>query len=151
MVPRQWSVLALAAALLAGCGSGGGPAMGPYDRPQPNTSGEVTVTGTPAEPGEEHTEEAVPVPRRLHPHDDGGTFTMVLGQVAALIVAEPRAPDPTVTGDAVEVVQIDNITDSGMREWELRALRPGRTVLHSTDPAYTITLVVSDESAGADD
>ena len=150
MVPRQWSVLALAAALLAGCGSGGGPAMGPYDRPQPNTSGEVTVTETPAAPTEP-PEEAVPVPRRLHPHDDGGTFTMVVGQVAALIVAEPRAPDPTVTGVAVEVAQIDNITASGMREWELRALLPGRTVLHSTEPAYTITLLVSDESAGADD
>lgn len=135
---RHLHKIALAAVLLAGCATGGEPVTDPSGGPQqPTTSTEVTM--------EEPTAETMPAPRRLTPEDDGSTFTMTVGQVSALLVRDPRAPDPTVAGDAVEVAPVDNVTASGVREFELRALRPGRTVLSSTqDPPYTITLEVRD-------
>jgi hypothetical protein len=84
-----------------------------------------------------------PVPRRLSPADDGRTFSMVVGRTAGLVVPDPLAPDPAVEGNAVEVVDVVNVDASGQREWELRAIRPGRTVLRGAGSTpYVITFEV---------
>jgi hypothetical protein len=82
--------------------------------------------------------------RTLTPKDDGGVFAMQVGQTLGLIVPDPQAPDPEVEGKSVEVVAVVNIDASGRREWELRAVAPGRTKIQAkgTYP-YTITLDVS--------
>jgi hypothetical protein len=69
---------------------------------------------------------------------------MSIDQGASLVVPDPMAPDPVVDGTSVEVIGVDAITESGQREWELRARRAGRTVIRSPDPVpYTITIDVS--------
>ena len=40
------------------------------------------------------------------------------------------------------VVPLVNVTDSGVREWELRAVAPGTSTVTGTDPDYRLTLVV---------
>jgi hypothetical protein len=87
--------------------------------------------------------EASPVPRTLSPANDGGVYTMKIGQTAGLIVPDPNAPDPQVQGTSVEVVEVNNVGASGRREWELRALASGRTTLRAGGSRpYTITLEV---------
>ena len=85
----------------------------------------------------------LPLPRVLTPAADGGVYAMEVGQTVALIVPDPHAPDPEVQGQAVEVVEVVNIDASGRREWELRAVAPGRVTLHASGSRpYTITLDV---------
>jgi hypothetical protein len=69
---------------------------------------------------------------------------MIVGQTAELVVRDPRAPDPTVEGASIEIVPVVNVAGSGEREWELRAIAPGRTTLtaHGSHP-YVITLDVA--------
>ncbi len=88
--------------------------------------------------------EASPAPRTLTPANDGGVFTMKIGQTIGLIVPDPDAPDPVVEGRSVDVVTVVNIDASGRREWELRAIASGRTTLRATGSRpYTITLDVA--------
>ena len=82
------------------------------------------------------------MPRRVTPEDDGGTFAMTTGTTSSLVVGDTSAADPAVSGDAVLLVQVVNVVDSGVREWEVRALRPGTSTITSTHPPYTITVVV---------
>ena len=83
------------------------------------------------------------VPRTLSPADDGAVYTMQVGQTSGLVVPDPNAPDPEVEGDSVEVVAVTNVGASGQREWELRAVGTGRTVLRGAGAMpYTITLDV---------
>jgi predicted secreted protein len=84
-----------------------------------------------------------PIPRTLTPADHGRVYVMQVGQTTSLIVPDPYAPDPDVRGTSVEVVEVVNVDASGRREWELRALKPGRTTLQAkgTRP-YTIHLDV---------
>ena len=85
----------------------------------------------------------VPSPRTLTPANDGGVFTMKVGQSVALMVPDPNAPDPEVKGRSVEVVEVRNIDASGRREWELRGVSAGRTTLRAAGSRpYTITLDV---------
>lgn len=129
MIRRQLPALVYAC-LLAGCGggfaaAGGGPAPEPTPTPVPSQS------------------EPSPVPRTLTPANDGGVYTMKVGQSAGLIVPDPTAPDPEVQGRSVEVVEVVNIDASGRREWELRAVASGRTTLRAGGSRpYTITLDV---------
>jgi hypothetical protein len=114
------------AGLLAGCGSGLTSAT--------NTAPDRIATVQ---------SDAVPVPRRLSPANDKGVFTMKVGQTAGLIVSDPGAPDPDVEGRSVQVVEVNNVDASGRREWELRAVSPGRTTLRAAGShPYTITLDV---------
>jgi predicted secreted protein len=84
-----------------------------------------------------------PVPRTLSPADDGRVYTMQVDQTSGLVVPDPNAPDPEVEGDSVDVVAIANVGASGQREWELRAIAAGRTVLRGAGAMpYTITLDV---------
>jgi len=115
------------AGLLAGCGSGLTSAT--------HTAPDRIATTVQSE--------AVPVPRRLSPANDKGVFTMKVGQTAGLVVSDPSAPDPDVEGRSVQVVEVNNVDASGRREWELRAVSPGRTTLRAAGShSYTITLEV---------
>ena len=84
------------------------------------------------------------IPRTVGPADDGRVFTMQVGQTAQLVVLDPHAADPSVEGDSVEVIPVFNVTGSGRREWELRAVAPGRTTLAgSGSHRYVITVDVA--------
>ena len=83
------------------------------------------------------------MPKRLTPEDDGGRFTMADGTTTTLRVADPAAPDPTAVGESVLVVPVLNVADSGVREWELRAVAPGTTTITGRDPDYTLSINVS--------
>lgn len=61
--------------------------------------------------------------------DDGTTLSMRVGETRTLWSADPATPDPLVSGDAVQLVAMVSIQDSGDRSWELRAVRPGRSQL----------------------
>jgi hypothetical protein len=112
--------------LIAGCGSG-----------------LTSATGTVPDPIATVQSEAVPVPRSLSPANDKGVFTMKVGQTADLVVPDPSAPDPEVEGRSVQVVDVHNVDASGRREWELRAISPGRTTLRAAGKhPYTITFEV---------
>jgi hypothetical protein len=116
----------VSAGLLAGCGGG------------------MMSNGTGTAPDRIAMQpDAVPAPRFLRPTDDGGVFTMTVGRTVGLVVPDGTAPDPKVEGDSVEVVTMNNIDGSNRREWELRAIRAGRTVLRAAGAMpYTITIDV---------
>lgn len=116
----------VSAGLLAGCGGG------------------MMSNGTGTAPDRIAMQpDAVPAPRTLRPSDDGGVFTMTVGRTVGLIVPDGTAPDPKVEGNSVSVVTMNNIDAANRREWELRAIRAGRTVLRAGgDHPYTITIDV---------
>jgi hypothetical protein len=117
----------VSAGLVAGCGSGRSSGT--------STAPDQIATVVQSEP--------VPAPRRLSPANDKGVFTMKIGQTAGLVVSDPSAPDPEVDGRSVQVVEVNNVDASGRREWELRAVSPGRTTLRAAGSRpYTITLDV---------
>jgi len=126
---------------LAGCGGwgeeppDGGPSAGPSFSGGSGPTGEPPTTPAPG----------TPVPLTVTPADDGRVFTMRAGQTAELVVADPDAPDPGVEGTSVLVVPVVNVQASGRREWELRAIAPGRTTIRAGGTqSYAITLVVGD-------
>ncbi len=99
--------------LLGGCASAGSPPPDPSGAPGPSAS-------------------AVPVPRFVGPADDGAVFTMTVGQTTTLRT-DPGSADPVAEGDAVLLVESVNVTDSGAREWEVRAVETGRAVVSGED------------------
>jgi len=130
MLPQRLISALVCAGWLAGCGGGlaaGGSDVGPGPAPSrvPSQS------------------EPSPLPRTLTPANDGGVYTMKVGQTVGLIVRDPHAPDPEVQGRSVEVIEVVNIDASGRREWELHAVASGRTTLRAGGSRpYTITLDV---------
>lgn len=77
--------------------------------------------------------------------DDGVHAHLAPDATTALLQSDPRAADPTVDGDSIELVEVVNVTGSGRREWEVRAVAPGTSVLTVPDDpeAFTITLTVT--------
>ena len=134
-VPARLLVVALL--LVGGCG--GGEPSGPGT---PGGTGGTASAGVPSTPTASGTVTAVPVPRTVTPADDGRAFTMPNGTTTALRVQDPTAGDPVVDGASVLVVPVVNVTDSGVREWELRAVTPGTTTLTGSDPDYRLTVIV---------
>jgi hypothetical protein len=67
---------------------------------------------------------------------------MPVGTSAGLVVPDPNASDPVLTGDSVQLVPLVNVTDSGEREWEVRAVAPGSTTIRLDAPELVITVVV---------
>lgn len=72
---------------------------------------------------------------------------MAVGSTTALVVRQPGADQPEVDGTSVILIPAVNVTDSGVPQWEVRAVEPGTSVITSTAPAYTITLTVQGASS----
>ncbi len=151
--------VAALAATVGGCGVPGGeesapsPAVSPRGSPSSGAATTGPTVGASSASAGSATQPSGPgastLPRWLTPADDGGTFAMTVGEVGALVVPDPLAPDPVVDGDSVEVVTVNNIDASGQREWELRALHPGRTVLSGLgEHPYSVTLEVVADPVG---
>jgi PBP1b-binding outer membrane lipoprotein LpoB len=128
-------VVCLALAL-AGCARSE-PAPAPTTPATGSTTASVPATPT------ETSVPTDPVPRTLRPSDDGGWFSMVLGSTCELLVSDTSAGDPVVEGTSVLLVPVVNITDSGVREWEVRAVEPGTSTVTGVDPDYSFTITVS--------
>jgi hypothetical protein len=84
-----------------------------------------------------------PIPASISPNDDGSTFTMSLGDTTDLVVADPLAPDPIVEGTSVELSEVTNVAESGVREWEVRSLERGVTTIMGGAQDWTVTIRVS--------
>lgn len=67
---------------------------------------------------------------------------MSRGTTSELIVTGRSAGDPLVEGDSVVLVQVVNVADSGRREWEVRAVAPGTSLVTSSSKAWSFTIVV---------
>ena len=102
--------------------------------------------------GAEHTAPAPPAAthssdqgRGVDSRDDGAVLHLRVGENADLIVRDPSAADPVVVGDAVTLVEIANARPSGLREWEIRALRPGSASIRAQERGdrFTITVTVA--------
>lgn len=124
----------LVAALLLVGGCGGGEPSGATGA---TASGRSATTSTPS------TSATRPAPRTVTPADDGARFTMPEGTTTTLRVQDQSAPDPVVEGAAVLLVPVVNITDSGAREWELRAVAPGTSTVTGRDPDYSFVVTVT--------
>ncbi len=69
---------------------------------------------------------------------------MRVDETAGLVVPDPLAPDPSVEGTAIELVEVVNIVGAGQREWEVRAVAAGRAVVRGTGTtAFVLTFDVS--------
>ena len=124
--------------VLGGCGSGE-PSSGPgRGAPGGSASSGTASTATSQTPDAG----ASPVPRAVTPADDGARFTMAVGTTTTLRVQDPSAADPAVTGEAVLLVPVVNVTDSGGREWELRGVAAGPSTVTGGDPGYSFTITV---------
>lgn len=115
---------------------------------RPDDERVATTVGTdpvvPSTPGPAPTEpDGGPTapPTLLTPADDERTVTMAVGDVTDLVVPDPFAPDPVVEGSSLEVVELVNVQASGNRQWELRAVRTGTTVLRA-DGQFPYVIVV---------
>ena len=124
--------------LLAGCGSASDTGSTASDTGA--TASGMPSTSPPAQPSPS------PAPRRLTPEADGNHYSMAMGSTTALVVREPGADEPEVDGASVILIPVVHVTGSGVREWEVRAVEPGTSVITSTTPAYTITLTVQASS-----
>ena len=121
--------------LVVGCGAGESSPGGSQTGSGAATGPGSTASGMPsASPS--------PVPRRLTPAADGSHYSMTVGSTAALVVQGQGVDQPEVDGTSVMLIQVVNVTDSGAREWEVRAVEPGTSTITSTTPPYTITLTV---------
>jgi len=79
--------------------------------------------------------------RTFRPSDDGATVRLPIDATAELLLPSAAAA-PTVEGDAVSLIALASFTDSGDREYEIRATAPGSARIVGTDPAFVLTFVV---------
>ena len=101
--------------------------------PTPSAPGRATAASRPLPPG-----------RFVTRADDGLVLAMQVGETRELRTRDALAPEPTVDGDAVESIGIDNVQAGSGRGWELRALRPGRSriAVAGAEP-FAVTIEVS--------
>ncbi|MFI6145097.1 hypothetical protein [Streptomyces sp. NPDC051109] len=133
-----------ALALFTGCGGGEvrPPAKGVHE---PHGTGDGGATGG---TGATAAGAATPAQGRvLTGADDGFAGRLAVGQTARLRLPLPEGgPEPAARGDAVLLIRISDVTGSGHREWELRAVHPGTTRITVPRPAAspaTLTLTVT--------
>lgn len=77
--------------------------------------------------------------------DDGQVVTVRVGASADLVLEAPVTAEPTATGDAVELIAVDNVAPSATRQWELRGTKPGTVTLTAADKSgpLRVTVVVA--------
>ncbi|THA37353.1 MULTISPECIES: hypothetical protein [unclassified Streptomyces] len=133
MADRRLVCLA-ALALFTGCGGG-------RERPTAKATHDPGGTGA--------TAAGAPTPaqgRVLTGADDGFTGRLEVGQTAQLRLPLPEGgPEPTAQGGSVLLIPVSNVTATGHRAWELRAVRRGTTnisVPRPPAPPATLTFVV---------
>lgn len=142
--------LVLGAALVGCLGAGVtgcvGMTGGGYGVPEPSGTPGSSESPVPSESSEPSDAPAGEVPRRITPADDGMRFSMEVDQTTTLRLAQDAASDPVASGSAVELILQVNVTDSGAREWEVRAVEPGTSVVSGIDgeKEWAITLIVTD-------
>lgn len=148
------SSLALALALVAGCGGEGSdgetstsPAATASSTPGDSTTTPAPPSSSPPAPPSPTTEPTAtakpppptvpdPVPRTLTPADDGRTYAMAVGQTSTLVLSDPDAPGPELVGRSVLLIQVVNVDASSRREWEVRAVETGTSTIRGggSDP-----------------
>jgi len=101
--------------------------------PTPSAPGRATAASRP-----------LPSGRFVTRADDGRVLAMQIGETRELRSRDALAPEPTVEGDAVEAIGIDNVQAGSGRGWELRAVRPGRSRISvaGAEP-FAVTIEVS--------
>ncbi len=80
--------------------------------------------------------------RRLRVTDDGATLVLHIGETVTLIQDDPLSPDPVVKGEAVELVEMVSIGDTGDRQWEIRAVATGSATIEAVDGEVTFRVTV---------
>jgi predicted secreted protein len=80
--------------------------------------------------------------RTITAEDDRTTIHLRIGQQATLLQQDPLAPDPSVEGTSVDLVGVDNARASGRREWEVRAVASGRSVIEGIDGSRRFSFTV---------
>lgn len=68
------------------------------------------------------------LPRFLVPADSGRSVVVPPGHAMQMQLDDPAAT-AAVDGDAVELIEVMGFADTGGRQWEIRAVRPGRSRL----------------------
>ena len=68
------------------------------------------------------------LPRFLGPADAGRSVVVPPGHAMQMQLADPAAT-AAIEGDAVELIEVMGFADTGGRQWEIRAVRPGRSRL----------------------
>jgi predicted secreted protein len=80
--------------------------------------------------------------------DSGESFMLRLGSATSLRLSG-NWNEPTVRGDAVELIRVDYFQDPGFSEWLLRAVRPGtatvtaRATEAAAPPRFRIEITVA--------
>lgn len=120
------------------------PPQTPTPDPAPTTSpAEPSPTGQadgsppapPATPTKDTgmTTSPDPAPDVITEADDGRAISLAVGDEVPLQLDSAWFWDqPSVDGDAVELVQVDYFTDPGFMEWIVTAVRPGDAVVSAT-------------------
>lgn len=158
---------ALLVVVLTACGTSddGGSGGDETTSPSPSSpSGETTgapastvtpSTGTPTtRPASTATEppDATDAPSVITEEDGGAVYLLAVGSSTSLRLTDSATWDePSVDGDAVELVPVDYLVDPGYAEWSVEARRPGESVIEiapscndGTECAtVTFTLVVN--------
>jgi hypothetical protein len=150
MRPRPRSLVAVGLVLTAiGCGSSGeSSATSPGTPPSTAATtgpGQPGPTGSGPSPGQSPDDSpaaSTDAGRTLTAADDGVVIDLDVGEQVELVQSDPLAPDPSVTGDAVELVEVVNVTGSNQREWEVRARAPGTADLSVPDASDTFHVTI---------
>jgi predicted secreted protein len=77
----------------------------------------------------ETASQARAAPETITEADNGEAFMLRLGSATSLRLSGNNWNEPTVRGDAVELVRVDYFQDPGYSEWLLRAVRPGTATI----------------------
>ncbi|MFF3647664.1 hypothetical protein ACFYXV_03310 [Streptomyces sp. NPDC002181] len=145
-------LVCLAALALAFTGCGGGEVPPPQKNEHGSGGSGDPEGGTSATAGGTNATAAGTRPpaqgRVLTGADDGFAGRLTVGQTARLRLPLPEGgAEPAAEGDAVLLIPVGNVTGTGHREWELRAVHPGTTRITVPRPGAaspaTLTLTVT--------
>ena len=128
---------------LAACAAPAPPLDPRVEGRNPDTE-ETTMPTAPVPGRATAASRPLPAGRFVTRADDGRVLAMQVGETRELRTRDALAPEPTVDGDAVEAVGIDNVQAGSGRGWELRAVRPGRSsiAVAGAEP-FAVTIEVS--------